>query len=388
MVDSFTESSSESWFSRLFGSIKSVLFGGLMFLVAFPLLFWNEGRAVTTARSLEEGAGAVVSVSSDRVESGNEGKLVHMSGQATTDETVKDPEFGVSAQAIKLMRKAEMYQWQEEKKSEEKKKLGGGTETTTTYTYKKGWSAKQIDSSDFKKPEGHENPARMPYPSQTFAAGKVTLGAFTLSAGLVDKIDTTEELRVDQRMAEELPDGVSAALDGGGYYIGKDPKVAQVGDLRVRFAVVKPQTVSLVARQVASSFEPYQAKAGDAILLLKAGTLSADAMFKAAQAENAMLTWILRGVGFFVMFIGLAMVFRPIAVFGDVIPLFGSLLGAGVGIFAFMISAFLSLGTIAVAWILYRPLLAIGLLLLGAGAVALLVTVAMKVKKTKAPAQA
>ena len=34
---------------------------GLVLIVAMVvLLFWNEGRAVTTARSLAEGAGAVV----------------------------------------------------------------------------------------------------------------------------------------------------------------------------------------------------------------------------------------------------------------------------------------------------------------------------------------
>jgi len=384
MVNQITETSSESWFSRMIGSIKSVLAGGVMFLIAFPLLFWNEGRAVTTARSLEEGAGAVVSVSPDRVESANQGKLVHVSGLATTDETVTDPDFGVAAGAIKLERKAEMYQWQEEKKSEEKSKLGGGTETKTTYAYKQAWSAKLTDSSRFKQPEGHTNPSAMPYQSQTFMAGKVTLGAFALPVALVEKIVGAEELRVDDQMAEQLPEGVDAVQDAGSFYIGKDPKVAQIGDLRVRFSVVKPQTVSLVAQQTASTFEPYQSKAGDAILLLQGGTLSAAAMFKAAQEENAILTWILRGLGFMLMFIGMVMVFRPIAVFGDVIPLFGSLLGAGVGIFSFMISAFLSLGTIAVAWILYRPLFAIGLLVLGFGAMALLVAVALRARQAKA----
>ena len=42
---------------------------------------WNEGRAVRTAESLEEGAGAVVSVPADAVDPGNEGKLVHVSEQ-------------------------------------------------------------------------------------------------------------------------------------------------------------------------------------------------------------------------------------------------------------------------------------------------------------------
>ena len=44
MADSFTVTSSESWFGRIIGSIKSVLVGLVLFVAAFPLLFWNEGR--------------------------------------------------------------------------------------------------------------------------------------------------------------------------------------------------------------------------------------------------------------------------------------------------------------------------------------------------------
>ncbi|HWN43032.1 MAG TPA: hypothetical protein VNW71_12480 [Thermoanaerobaculia bacterium] len=76
MSDRFTVTTSKSWFSRLAESIKSVLVGLVLFVVSFPILFWNEGRSVKTARSLEEGSGAVVSVSSDLVAPGNEGKLL------------------------------------------------------------------------------------------------------------------------------------------------------------------------------------------------------------------------------------------------------------------------------------------------------------------------
>lgn len=101
-------------------------------------------------------------------------------------------------------------------------------------------------------------------------------------------------------------------------------------------------------------------------------------MFESAQRSNAMMTWILRAVGFFAMFVGLAMLFAPIAVFGDVVPLVGSVLGAGVGIVAGFLAAFFAIGTIAVAWITYRPVLGVILLLLAVGAVFLLVRVASK----------
>ena len=85
MSDSFTETTSVSWFGRLRRSVGGVVIGLVLIIGMVVLLFWNEGRAVTTARSLAEGAGAVVSVGADAVEAANEGKLVHVSGTVTTD---------------------------------------------------------------------------------------------------------------------------------------------------------------------------------------------------------------------------------------------------------------------------------------------------------------
>jgi hypothetical protein len=385
-MDSFTETSSESWFSRIVGSIKSLVVGFGMFVVAFPMLFWNEGRAVRTARSLEEGAGAVVSVSADRVDAANEGRLVHLSGPARTSAPVRDDEFGVEQTAVKLIRRVEMYQWQEKKKSESRKKLGGGTETVTTYDYEKAWSDDVIDSSSFQKPEGHRNPEGLPVSSRTVVADKVTVGAFTLSEAQVAQIDRAEKLRMDAAAAAAVEGELEGRLKAhdGLLYLAENPAAPAVGDVRIAWSVVRPGPVSLVARQVRDTFEPYHAQAGDDILLLKEGTFSADSMFQAAQAENTFFTWVLRGIGFFVMFLGLFLLFRPFAVFADVIPFMGTLLGAGLGIFAFAIAAALSVSTIAVAWVFYRPLLGIGLLVLAASALGGLVYLGLKKKQQRA----
>jgi hypothetical protein len=84
------------------------------------------------------------------------------------------------------------------------------------------------------------------------------------------------------------------------------------------------------------------------------------------------------------MFFGLTLVFRPIAVFGDVIPLFGTMVGAGLGVFAFLFAFGLSLVTIAVSWIVVRPVLGIVLLVLAGGAIFGLVKLGLKKKKARA----
>jgi len=369
----------QSWFSRIKDSFKSVVVGLAFFVAAFPVLFLNEGRAVKTEKSLEEGQGAVISVKADAVDPANDQKLVHLSGQAATPETLADSEFGVSANAIKLRRTVEMYQWKEKEESKTEKQTGGSSKTTTTYSYSKEWSDEVIDSAEFQEAEGHQNPGSFPYESNEAVAQEVTLGAFALTPSLVGQLDDFQPVKVEDHAAtlpEPLKETVKVA--DGGYYIGADSKAPAVGDVRITFATVNPGDVSVVSQQVGNTFEAYHADAGMDIEMLKRGVHTAQSMFQSALAANTMLTWILRAVGLFLMFIGLVLVFRPLSVLGDVIPIVGSMLAFGTGLFALVISLALSVGTVAVAWVVYRPVLGIILLTVS---IALLVMLAVRGKK-------
>lgn len=366
--DSFTVTSNQSWFSRLGGAIAGVLFGIVLFIAAFPLLTWNEGRAIHREKTLAAGKKDVVSVPASPVDPANKGKLVHVTGDVVAAAPVSDEKFAVSAPAIRLRRNIEVYEWTEDKKSETKQKIGGGEETVTTYSYKKEWSSDLVDSSDFQKPEGHENPTELPAKSRTFDADAVTLGAFTLPSHLVEKIDnfTPFTLPADQALPTDFAVPVHRA--DGGFYVGADPKTPAVGDLRAKFEVAKPGPVSVIARQVAQTFEPYPYPQGE-IELLTVGTASSDAMFAAEAQANTILTWLLRLAGFLMMFFGLMLVARPLEVVASVLPFLGDLVGAGTGLFALMVSLPLTLTTIAVAWIAYRPLIGIPLLVVAGASI-------------------
>ncbi|WPD22536.1 MAG: TMEM43 family protein [Candidatus Electrothrix scaldis] len=379
--DSYTEVTSESWFGRIGGALKGIIFGFILFLGAFPLLFWNEGRAVKTYKTLKEGGGAVISVASDQVDPANEGKLIHLSDRAYTEEVLTDPVFGVAENALRLRRKVEMYQWKESSKSETQKKLGGGTETVTTYSYSKTWSDDVIRSSSFKKSGGHENPGAMPYNSEEQTAKQVTLGAFQLSSSQVQRINQFQSLAVSEDTP--LSEGMSGRVErwNGGFYVGDDPASPQIGDVRIRFEFVPPVQVSMVAQQNGSRLQAYHAQAGGDIELLQVGQHSAEAMFQKAQTDNTILTWALRAVGFVLMMIGLSLIFKVFSVLADVLPFLGNIVEAGTGFIAFLLAAVLSLITIAIAWIVFRPLLAIILLV---AAVGLVVLIGSKVKAGKA----
>lgn len=358
-MDEVTEVSSQGWLSRLMESIKGVVVGLILFLLAFPLLFWSEGRAVKRAQDLSEGKGAVVAVSSDEVDASNEGKLVHLSGFATTDETLSDPEFEISSEdTIALRRVVEMYQWEEDVRTEKKKKVGGKEETKKVYSYDKVWSSDVINSSNFKTVQGHENPPSMAYQEFQERAEEVTLGAFDLGS-LAGSLNSWEKLPATKQLS-----GRDLQNIDGGYYYGENPGSPEIGDLRIKFEVVKPTDVSVVAVQSGDTFTAYQGSSGSTIFRLEKGQHTAEQMFEAMESENTMMLWILRAVGFFMMFGGICAIFKPLVVVADVIPFFGSLLEWGVGLLAFVIAAPLTLITIAIGWIAYRPVIGISLLVL------------------------
>lgn len=360
----YREVSSRSWFSRLAGSVTGMLVGLLVVLITIGVLWWNEGRAITRARALDEGLAQVVEVASDRVDAANQGRLVHLSGRAETDETLSDPVFGLAEPALKMRRVVEMYQWRERSQSQTREKLGGGTETVTTYSYETGWEPRLINSSNFKEPAGRANPTQMPYADWSRTANRVLIGAFRLSdaqiAGLgnfrrVDLTDITPDLRLP-------PD---ARLVDSRIYLGQNPSAPQVGDVRIAIEVVDPREISLVAVQQGESFVPYRAANGNTIALLQSGIHSAAAMFESAQDANRSLTWVLRLGGFVGMFIGFTMLFGTLRVLAAVIPVLGRFVGGAIGIIAGVLAGSISLITIALAWVFYRPLVGGALLVLG-----------------------
>jgi len=379
--ESYTEVTNESWFSRIKNAFAGILIGLLLFVAAFPLLFWNEGRAVKTYKTLKEGGGAVVSVGSEQVDPANANKLIHVAGLADTQSILTDSLFGVSTKALKLAREVEMFQWKEHSEKKTKEKLGGGTETVTTYTYQKEWSKRLNNSSNFKQAADHKNPPAMPYSEEKQIAPVVTLGAFDLSSSLVRKIDREQvyALGADTRIPESLQGKVKVV--NASFYVGADPANPQIGDTRITFKVTPPTEVSVIAQQKGNSFGPYLATAGGTIELLQTGIHNAPEMIQKAQSDNTMMTWILRLVGFVLMMVGLNLIMKPLSVLASVVPFLGKLVEMGTGLIAFLLAASFSLVTIAIAWIYYRPLLG-GLLI--AGAIGLIIVIKGKLDNKKA----
>ncbi|QDV47802.1 hypothetical protein Enr13x_77140 [Stieleria neptunia] len=438
-----THVTEESWFGRLGKAFVGILFGGLLTIVSVPVLFWNEGRAVRTAKGLKEGAKVVVEIQPDSVDPANDGKFVHVSGDVQTSDVLRDDDFAIEYNGIRLTRHVEMYQWNENEQTKKDKKLGGGTRTTTTYTYEKDWYPGRIDSSEFDEAASHQNPTEFVFADRTYQAKNVSLGRFRLPDSLIAMIGGEDALELDAANVPEAfkdrsiirndgPNGASriylfanplsdtapdqtvaaeAAVDESVELALTPPaqslpvetkspetdatdgppptgtasppaqsgnpglraiETPQIGDVRLWFTATPVQTVSLLSQQTGESFQPFETHYNTTINVLKVGVISAAEMIAQEEAANRMLTWFLRAAGSMMMFFGLMLLLRPLVVLADVLPLAGSLVGFGTAIVAGLLTIAGAMTVIGIAWVFYRPVLGISLLVVAVAAVYLI----------------
>ncbi len=392
MPDTITRTTNTSWFSRIGSAFAGVLIGFVLIIGCVAALAWNEGRAVKTERGLKEGAAAVIDVQPSPIDAGNDQKLVHVSGPVVVTDSLEDTEFGVIATGVHLARKVEMYQWRETSKEEKRTKLGGGEETVTTYSYAKAWSNAAEDSSAFAEPNGHQNP-EFAIEAADILAQDATLGDFQLDDEVVGQIGGAAPLRLTQANL----DAVKTAVDTDKYVSISQNRILlsaerprstdvddaddaepvseattttisanpSIGDVRIGYDLTPAAVTSIVARQNGDGFLAYSARNGEEFLLVSDGAVPAADMFKGAQDENRIITWIIRLVGMVLLMTGFGLLMAPLGVLADVLPLAGTIVRMGTGLIAFVLGLVVGVVTIALAWFAFRPLLSIAILVVG-----------------------
>jgi hypothetical protein len=367
--------SSRSGSSSAGGSVLGPFIGALLLLGSCYLMWWNEGRAVQTAKALQEGERAVVSVESAAVDPANDGKLIHTSGEAWTQETLRDEVFGVQTMeaadlstdarggALRLRRTVEMYQWVESSST-------SSSSSGTTYSYRTEWKEEVVNARSFHH-SGYSNPTEMPFSTSVFSAERVSLGAFQLSGSLIEELDAWRPVALGALpKAEALG---FAHVHSDTLYAGDNINDPEVGDIRVTFSQVPAGTVSVVARQDGSSFSTYVSENGRAVELLEHGTVSAATMFAHAHTHNAVITWLLRLFGWMLSLFGFLLMLSIVRVLTMWLPIVDGIVGVGVGMVSFIAASALSMTVVAVAWLVFHPLASGILLAVAAGVTALLV---------------
>ena len=145
-------------------------------------------------------------------------------------------------------------------------------------------------------------------------------------------------------------------------YFGRVPGSPEVGDVRVTFEKVVPAKVTVMAVVDGDSFKPYKAKNGKRFQTLVMGKKSGDEIIEGEKEANNMILWALRILGIMIIIGGLKGIFGFLETILKVVPFIAGIFGWGVGIVCTVVGIVWSLIVIALAWLFYRPVLAICLL--------------------------
>lgn len=369
---------------RIGNSFVGALIGLFLLPISVLMLGWNEYRTVQRSHGIAEAKSVVVSIpDANEVAPDLNDKLVHLSGLATTEEILRDPQFAVEEVGIHLARRVEMYQWVEDKRT-----TGKGDNRKTEYYYDLEWHEGALDSSRFENPQGHENPD-LRYAETSVTADDVHIGKYRLSDPLKRSMNRYVTVSINEdRLLEELPE------DQWDQYLVRNnqlfwsetspnPESPELGDLRIRFEVVRPADVSLVAKLQGDRFTEYRTSNNEPFERLYLGAFSAEQVMEKLTLENTFMAWLLRIIGTGMCIVGFWMVLGPIRSITSFIPVLAQLTGGLVFVVSLLMGTIISLTVIAVAWIAVRPLLGIGLLVIVFAAGFLVVRIFMGRKRVE-----
>lgn len=417
----YTETTTTGYGTRVGNSFKAIGTGFLMFLAGTALLWWNEGNYVENNDMLEEVADKYVEMPNpEKKDASLDGELICGTALATTEDSLIDGEYGIGAKAISIRRSVEYYQWVEHVKETKKDKLGGSEEVTKEYTYSKEWVSRPVESSEFKDRAYQNRNIQLTIvgDAEPKYAENVSWGAYKLTESLIHGISSREAMDLtiaedmltqfdknakaayerfygvqdkQQTPAEQpaetaaLSDSAKAVNDsinnaianaenkkdleyvhqaGNVLYFGRVPGSPEVGDVRVTFEKVVPAKVTVMAVVDGDTFKPFKARNKKHFERLVMGKKTGDEIIEDAKSSNSIMTWILRFVGVLIVIGGLKGIFGFIEMILKVVPFIAGIFGWGVGLVCTVVGVVWSLIVIALAWLFYRPLLGIALLVL------------------------
>jgi hypothetical protein len=232
-------------------SRNAAVLGGVLLLLGLLLLGFTEHSDRLRAMGEDALGGFVLTGSAATPGPAADGKLVLAVGEPVVNAPVRDVQFGVATDAPVLLRKVEMFQWNETR-------FGG------VRNYDQNWYDHPIDSSAFGDPSGHANPGAFPINAARFDSTDVTVGGFKLAPELVHMIDGPEPLEPD---LSHLPPNMAATFQAHAGTLVTSANVAhpQVGDLRISWKKIAPSDLTVFARDEDDTLVPVNDPSGNPI---------------------------------------------------------------------------------------------------------------------------
>lgn len=310
---------------RLVGSMGWFLIGVLVFLGSFVVLYKTEGRAdlsIVADKAIEvEKAGE------------DEGIFVYETGELQTSGYLSDDLYVIQGDYIVLDRTVEMYAWVEEKHTDEDE---------TYYTYSTAWVEDVPNSDEFDEPHRHENPSKPDY-SKRYIAEDASVGDYEIN---IDKVGLPglEALELNEGTTDiygyaEIVSDKDRDYIFDGYGTLEDP---DVGDIRYSYSVLHTGKRATVFGKLSDGMiEAHNGEQEGKVYRIFSGS-KGDAQ-SVLKGEYETAGWAGKIGSFFLMWIGLLLILKPLTVSLELIPFLGKLGKSALGIITFVIALILTM---------------------------------------------
>lgn len=339
--------------------LGTALLGFIILIVSIFALFINEHSYVNSIKIANFAEKNTINADANNFNPKNENKLIHLTGNVYSQEVLSDTIVNIP-NAIALFRDTEIYQWEEVRKHHDDNKI--------SYTYRKTWSKNLINSDNFES-SAYKNPKKIKYPPKKIYAKNISIGKFYLSENIINNINTINKIT-------QLPYNKKFKIYNGFYFTGKDYDTPQIGDQKLLYSYIPSGIrISIIAKQSGNHIEKMDSKYGNFAIIMN-GDKNLKTMLYDYKQETSNNTWLIRGIGLLFMFLGLNFIIQPIVNLGNKIPILGELTQMAAFISTIIITIALGVLSISLAWLLYRPDIAIPLII-----ISILTIISLKKKK-------
>lgn len=358
----------QSYGNKLASSLVGAVLGIIMFLASFVALYLNEGRE--NLGKIAAGAKEVTSHSQAKTE-----ELICFKGTLDADIYAKDT-YLIEDDYLYIERIVEMYGYEETKHTDKKDNLGGSSTITESYTYQLKWTSSPLKSTNFKG-DNSERPTisnetqynsritDMPQ-SITEKATSMHIGDYSVNEDVQLSGASALSITASNSNLSSLPNSII-----NNQYIlqssQEEPSFSspKLGDIRISYKAIKANKSGIIfgafSHQAISKFVTPKNKT---LLRYFSGVDTKAEAVSILEKEHKTMTWILRLVGFLLMFLGLVAMSNPISEFVSVIPIFSKMSKGVFGIIAFIVSLVLTTLTVLLSIILHNFWAAIAVVVL------------------------
>ena len=344
--------------------LAGVMGGALLFLCAFPVLYFNEAQ-----ENLSKVAEQAVEYN-EALESSYLGYTV---GAFSATNKANDPLL--TREFVAVTRTVEMYGYIETQSTSTAN--SGNTQSTSNseirYTYSKAWLVNPSQTTTWR---GRINnfPTDLPInyntwilnlpQAQTSTSTGLSMNNIPVDATNLD-LSAFNDLSVTQDM---IADNIYTVVLSDLYFSNQgtfNSSIPLIGDVRISFTVIEFDDQGLLLGNIDNNqFSAFTTDSGNILYRFFNGESTIENVVSKLQTEYQLTIWIFRAVGFFMLFIGLLLSFKPISTLFNFIPIFGSV-GSGLfTIMLFVVSLVLAVTTIVLSLIV-QNILVVSLITLG-----------------------